>query len=317
MPPNTAWEWVETYGPVELDPEIAHGPYEKAWQSLAEIVAEEDLDKVLKGATHMRRKADKLILEGSPWGAVEEKKREALQQKPLSHNLTFTCAEDNEWLSLLNFGTLGIHSVSEAPKSWMLDREYTEMLAKALTEQDKNNWYSWMQYGMIKLAAGEFDEAYRCFEASNTIEENLWAHYGMMCLYWNKDEKEAAAKAAKTVLSMVDGNVSVIRVALDILVKVGEFDFVLAYTENCCQDGNILLYRLTALVRLEKLEEAEYLMNHYRDEICTNVREGELSVTDLRRDFLRMKAEQEGRPIENIEPEQEWNFVMYARQLSR
>lgn len=315
MPPNTAWEWVESYGPIQVDPQTVHGDYENAWKSMEKIVARENLEDVLKNASHMRKKAEEIILCGSEWGAVEEKKREVLKHKPLNKNLTFCCKEDNEWLGLLLHGTLGKHNAAEAPKYWMLDREYTKMLQDALSGKDRDNWYSWMHYGMIKLAGGDFDTALACFEKSISLEENVWAHYGRMCLYWNMEDKETSAEIAKEVLSIANENISVIRSALDVLIKVGQYDFVLKYTGNlsqrCCLDGRVLLHRLTAMIRCFMLDEAEELMNTYKDEICTNIREGELSVTDLRRDLLRLKAEKSGKPTENIEPEAEWNFIMY------
>ena len=312
MPPHTAWEWVESYGSVKIDAETAHGEYENAWRSVDKIVGEEDLEEILKNASHMRRKAEKIIQHGSVWGKVEDKKREALNQRPLSANLEFCCEGENEWINLLTSGTLGIHNPTDVPPGWMLDEEFTSLLESSLLEKDSHNWYSWMHCGVINFANKNFDKSRECFEKSLSEEESIWSYYGLMCVAINNDDTKKSAQIAKKLLSMTADNISIIRIALDVLVKAGEYDLVLEYTkklsEKCFSDSRVLIASVKSMIQLSMFDEAEEIMDKYKDVIFSNLREGELTATNLRIEVLRHKAEKSGLPTDSVEPELEWDF---------
>ena len=120
MPPKTTWEWVESYGAIQLTPEIAHGKdYAKASGEATGIVATYDLEEVLKQASHMRQKAETVLQSGSGWGALENEKRRLADDGAVNRILEFDGldAKQEQWLKLLKEGTLGRHDPNEVPLS--------------------------------------------------------------------------------------------------------------------------------------------------------------------------------------------------------
>jgi len=62
------------------------------------------------------------------------------------------------------------------------------------------------------------------------------------------------------------------------------------------------------MIQLSMFDEAKEIMDKYKDVIFSNLREGELTATNLRIEVLRHKAEKNGMPTDSVEPELEWDF---------
>ena len=94
-------------------------------------------------------------------------------------------------------------------------------------------------------------------------------------------------------------------------VIMGVLQAVAAMPEAVALNGRVLQYRARACVELGQLELAEELMENNVEAISTNVREGELSVTDLWITLQKKKAIARGEePLEKYKVPQKWNFRM-------
>ena len=287
MPPNTAWSWVESYGPIQMNPADAHGAYERAWKEADRIVSGYGLEEVLKSAAHLKRPADRIVMEGSGWGALEELSRQGRKIRPLSYNLTFgnLGAEQRQWVRLLQEGTLGEHDPDEAPDSWMLDERFTELLEKAVKDKDRENWYAYLQLGVIYQVQERLADAERCLCKALELKENAWAHYALACLEWKRENRKEAVAEAVRAFSVKRDDVSLGRAVLEILSAAGEHALLVEETEklpeNIRKDGWIRLEYAVSCLAIGEDAKAEALAGEDPACFASYVREGNRKATDF------------------------------------
>lgn len=94
MPPHTAWEWLELYGPVRTSPETAAAPYRQA-ESDVRAVVNRCLQKLrpeetLTATRSLAKKKGELLFSGSEYAAFENVLREYNGETPLPEQLDFS-----------------------------------------------------------------------------------------------------------------------------------------------------------------------------------------------------------------------------------
>ncbi len=307
MPPKTTWCWVESYGAIQLDPQVAHGEFAEAVSAANDIVAAYDLDTVLKNAVHMKQKAETVLYHGSPWGGLENYKRRVMGRAPVDPILEFT-EEDSFWKKLLQEGTVGSHDPATPPTSWMLDEDFTAQLKLAVENQDKDNWFAWLQLGAIYFILEQPNEAKRCLLRSLELEENAWALYVLSMLCFQLEEIEDALNCAKKSLQLCADRVDLAKNLIYLFILVEHYGEALNVIEGLAEpvqyDGRMLLYTARALLETDQVEKAEHIITTYRDEIITTIREGE----SLANSLYRLLLEKKGLPSNQIP--WEWDFSM-------
>jgi tetratricopeptide (TPR) repeat protein len=248
---------------------------------------------------------------------LEEEKRQMRGDSTVNKYLDFGGLGEaqTQWISLLHEGTLGQHNPNDVPDSWMMDKDFVEKMEEAVAGKDIGNWYTWMQLGVSYVALKKNEKAEECLLRSVHLLDNVWAEYALTCLYWRLLRKEDAVRCAKKALSLKPDDVSVAIDMLNMLCANEEYEAVLqavaAMPEAVALNGRVLQYRARACVELGQLELAEELMENNVEAISTNVREGELSVTDLWITLQKKKAIARGEePLEKYKVPQKWNFRM-------
>ena len=310
MPPKTAWSWVESYGPIQMDPAVAHGPYDKAREAADQMVAEYGLEEVLKAATHMKRPAEKILLEGSGWGALEECNRLDKNMKPLSGHLQFgnLGEEQQQWLKLIKEGTLGEHNPADVPVSWMFHEDFTERLEKAVAGLDADNWYTWLHLGVIYHMSARSEKALECLSKSITLCENAWAHYALACLYWKQGKQEEALKEAVRTLEIKNDDVSLASEVICILSEAADYARIKCETEKLPQEvqKNKYIQLEYAIAALEEgcLDQAESLLQEGPESYAIYVREGKCRATEFWVALETRKRQNQGKDISGI-----WEMV--------
>lgn len=318
MPPNTAWSWVESYGAIQMDPAAAHGSYDRAKAAAEEIVSGYGLEEVLRTATHMKRPADKVLLEGSGWGALEEMARAGRDIRPLSYHLQFgnIKEEQRSWLRLLKEGTLGEHMLQEAPDSWMWGETFTELLEEAVKGRDAGNWYTHLQLGVIYHVKNRLEDAKALLLRSVELQENAWTHYALACLAWKQGKWERAVEEALCTLNIKSDDVSLARAVLEILAAAKKHESVVEQVERLPsavrKDGWIQLEYAISCLALEQYDKAVTAAGNDPIDFAVHVREGNCKATEfwirLQEKKLAKQGENPAKAVEMV-PE-EWDFRM-------
>ena len=108
MPPRTAWEWLEAYGPIQTDPDKVFGEWDGAVEEVATTLQNDlprhRLDEILQRTSEsFAKKPAKKLTDGSGWGALERLRANT----PFSNHLDFGEIRSRNRISRLRFGFLG------------------------------------------------------------------------------------------------------------------------------------------------------------------------------------------------------------------
>ena len=168
MPGRSSWTWTEGYGLLTVDPQIAHGSWEKA-----RIGAAEALDRLLPASALERAERaaegfgapEEVLATGSGWAALEIEAG-ALPASPL---LPFgsPAAEQQPWRELLATGVLPVTEPPAAP--------VTGPRWRALLERGARDWHALYQLGLLRLADGETEAAREAWTRSLEQRATPWA----------------------------------------------------------------------------------------------------------------------------------------------
>ena len=177
MAPHTAWEWVERYGPVQVDPEMLDksGKERTAWLTgkLMEEKIPEELENRRISTKSLAKSPAEVIWKGSGFGAMRPYTRGA-------EHLAFEMKEPGllRWKEFLEAGKLGEKNPLERPDEFCVDQENYPLLEQAVDGEEAKNWYAWYLLGIGYYTADRWEDSRRAFERSWELEENPWAAHG-------------------------------------------------------------------------------------------------------------------------------------------
>jgi tetratricopeptide (TPR) repeat protein len=291
MPPLASWEWVEGYGAMSADPSAVHSEWMNARREvenkLNEILTEAWLeDYLINSKKDYVCRNGFLIQNGSGFGALENKRREIMGEQTISAHLDFGAVQEQQkhWLALLEKGQLPCPSINEQPPCYMIGGKWYELLQAAHDHEDKN-WYEWYHKGIMQISNGQYGEAYDSLMQSVSICPSCWGYYGLaICTYAQRDLNGSIA-LIKQAAQLNPHDLSLMR------------DFFRLMHENACyqdiidtyfslgsplqSDGKLKFYLANAYAHSDLLDQAEAILYENGCLIVPDIREGELSITEL------------------------------------
>lgn len=323
MPGNTAWEWVEIYGAMQADPARVHGQWDGA---IAEVAGQIDAvmplnrlqEQLQKGHALAVTPAAEQITFGSGWGCLENLRRASAGIAPLSGHLNWgePDSQQQPWIELLTKGTMSAGDAATPPVSWMLQREWAEMLEKAALSSP--NWLLLCQLGGIAFSEGNIAEAREQFLRSGQLAANPWAVYGLSCCEAMENHADRAAQYALEAVAMLPGHKGLTLYAADKLAAAGQWEGLLEL-EKTASPEVLALDRFkaclaSACIHTGNLERAEKLLWEHGGLEIPDIREGEISITELWFDLEEAKARRDGRPFDRgtAVPPRIFDFRMFA-----
>lgn len=281
MTGDTEWSWVEAYTALAGDPEKLHSKeWDIAVNEVRRVIDEKigDPHKLTFPSDEAVTKRS-IIFEGSGWGAIEER----IRGKRISKYHTFPCNRDDgetkEWHTLLDSGEFPAIPTSTPPASFVCGRAWLDKLLAV----KESNWYCELQKGTVLYALKEFDKAEEAWKKSIEYCDNGWARRNLAMLY--RSLKKSSAEAVEHILRAV-ALLSVRGIYIDCATILGEngehekwlevFDKM---PEALREDGRLRLYKTSALLRLDRLDEAREILTP--DFMMYDIKEGELSISGI------------------------------------
>ena len=107
MAPHTAWEWLERYGALQLSEKQLSLSFEKARDSLTEQIRESAVYQPMRGLLRdtkaMAKQEAQTVWKGSGFGAMKNRERALLEEKPISLHLDYGEPDEGQkrWLAFL------------------------------------------------------------------------------------------------------------------------------------------------------------------------------------------------------------------------
>jgi len=294
MPPNGEYKWLEAFGYMEVDPCLAHNPdWQTAWQGvdkeLKKYLSPGKLNELSAACGTMTdRPPEKIMHEGSGWGALEIRRRKTAQNAgPLPESFAFPEStlgiEQNKWIHLLEKGRLPEQDPAEEPGEWMIQEEWLELLEESL--KNDGNWYALLQAGVMRME--NFDEAgaRRAWEDSIRHRPSAWAYRNLAALAMRQKRNADALRDYKKAWDMTAGSLcaqtALAQELLQALFDSGEYDQAgLVYHElpdAVKEFDRIQIIRGKIALNRGELDVVEAVL---RREYAV-IREGETALTDL------------------------------------
>ena len=291
MPPHTVWEWLEVYGPVKADAKKVHGTWTEAraeaLSKIEEKITKTQLEKLLKETHKMSTSpAKETIIHAEGWGALEAERCKGAKNMLCAHlDFGTTHKEQEQWKKLMYEGTLGIHKPDEVPPSYIRQREWTDLMEKAIKSKDKTNWYTYFQLGCTYTATEDYDKAMDCFTNSLDLEKSPWAYYGKAIVCQKTDDKEGACENIQHAYELKSNDLSMAKDLFKILFVNEKNELVISYFENAAENiktnKRCSIYYAYALALTGRVKESEEILCGNGNLIIPDIRECETITSDL------------------------------------
>jgi tetratricopeptide (TPR) repeat protein len=294
MPALSKYEWLEAFGPIEIDTSAAHGPWEAARAEtdarLETVLPRATVDTLFKQTEKLSKTPGTPISGGSAWGLLHLARRQAGETVHMPDHLTFGCLSDEErdkaapWFFLLETGRFGISDVKSPPKAYEVGRFWREKLEESVQTLDRDNPATYLHLGVIYYNDREFDKAKKAFETSLTLSPSPWALRGLagLALYQEKDAERALMLYEQACRLAPDCRALAIEFGNAAFAKDKTAQFLAILTElspSVVNDPRVRLIRARCLIHENRLVEGEELLLNLSE--IADIREGEVILSDL------------------------------------
>lgn len=283
MAPNTAWEWMERYGAVQLSREemkLSHKERsEKLTNRILKEGSPEEMEKLLKKTKTMAKQQAEPVASGSGYGAFYTRGK-------LTAHLEFMLKEDSLalWKHFFETGILHCPNATEAPDEFLMDGDNRSFLEENM-EKNKDNWYAHYQLGLAYYSEGNLQKAKESLQKSCQLSPNPWALHGLSCIFLTQDKKTQAAEFMVQGMEMKKKEITYLKEGFKIISLCEAYKSLCEVWEKLDkkeqETGKIRFYYINALHKLGYQKEAFELLEKDGGLVMEDIREGEDSVAQL------------------------------------
>ena len=281
--------WLESYGPVQADPEKVHG---QDWDAAVNAVAtalESHRPAAALDDLHARIKAEldgvsgEVIHKGMGFARAEKLLLgDAFDTAGLSLAAMREGAQERPWLTLCKTGALPCPDPLDEPLSYQTSAAWEEKLRASIATGQSDHWFGQYQLAVMCAARGDAKAARAAYTRSLALSRNPWALRGLAVLALQEDDLSHAADLLVEAVQMKPIRALAIE-ALDVLTRTQQFARMATLTaqlpEGVRSLGRVKTYEILALLRTNRIEEAQALLESRI--VLTDVREGDVVLTDL------------------------------------
>ena len=327
MPPRTAWEWMEIYGPLHADGAKVHGDWDGARAEvearIGEIISAEALEAKLEATRELAlTPAEEMLWQGAGWGALEDLRRAKEGLGPMCPHLDFGAISEAQeaWASLLETGSMGARDAKAAPASWMRQLEWTRLMEKAVEGADRENWYTLLQLGCTYLAEPDLIRADLYISRSLEARWTAWGVYALSELRRIQGERHRAAMTMVEAAALAPEDQNLAKMTARALHLAGDWQTQLSFTAALSPElqelPRIRLFRAFALACVGEVDAAEALIYRGGQWLeVPDIQEGEISLSELWLRIQTVRAERRGETFDpEAAPPYELDFRMFAAQ---
>lgn len=292
MAPATAWEWLECYGAVTMEPSVIHGDWDAAADQTAALigaqVSAEKLSQLLADTHTMATSPAKTISFGSGWGKLEQLRREAQGDAPMCPYLDFGQLQEEQqpWYTLLQTGKMP-QEKNVFPLSWMLQKEWTSLLEAAPDNHEKQ-----LHLAAIYAVQGQLKAAEQAARAALEFSCSPAALFVLAQVLRMAGDLQGCAELLLEAQKQYPNDIPLAREALRAALEAGNWQGVVntyeALPVSVAQDGRINMFYASALLQLGHPDAAEAVLLRDGGLVVGDIRECEFSLTQL---YLNIAAE--------------------------
>ncbi len=297
MPPQTTWEWLETYGAIQLAPETVFGEWDAAVNAVTSrldaLLPEQRLDALLDATRDtIALQRGKVVVTGSGWGALEELRRGAC----LATQLDFGTPDDEQrdWLELLKQQTM---DDTVPPASWLVQKEWLPLLRQAAP-----GWKTLYHQGLQYFRAGDYERAAAAIRDGLQIRRNAWLLHALSNILRRAGEPDQVWLPPLVEAARMEPDPYLVKETMKLLVVHHRYrealEFVAALPENLQRRPMLQFLRADALAHTGQTDAAEAIILADGGLELPDLREGETSISELYLFLQQEKARWDGRAFD-------------------
>lgn len=304
MAPHTAWEWIERYGSIQLEPGEQFESFQnlraKVTKRVLHETAFQEMEQVLQDTRQLAKEKAEVFQKGSGYGALKNAVRAHEGDIPVSGHLDFEVCEKelNLWQDFLKTGKLAEVDETCQPGYFMSDPALFEKLKESMAGANSENWYAHYQLGLYYFQKEKYKKAGTAFHKSLEIRENPWAYHGVASVYTVLEEKEEAKKAIRSGILLRSQDLSYLKEGFRILsLCEGAKEILELYQGLDCKyqrNGRLKFYYIQALGETGEFQRAYDLLCADGGLAVEDIREGELSLGDVWKKLYKKLYGEEG-----------------------
>lgn len=282
--------WLESYGPVQANPNKVHGT---DWNEAVKAV-DDALEKVRparnieKLHTRLKNELDgqngPILHRGMGFAWAEKKLLgEEFNTAGLSLAAMRMGIKEQPWITLAKTGELlPCPDPLQEPVSYQIGSHWEEKLVSAIEKGKSDHWFAHYQLGVMLAEKGENKKARKAFEQSIKRSTNPWA---LRCLAIIDIQEGMLGKGTEGLCQAVQMKPirPLVIEALDALSQTEQYEKMLEVIKKLPatlrETGRIKTYEILALMRTNSLAEAQSLLES--SIVLADVREGDVLLTDL------------------------------------
>lgn len=269
MAPHTAWEWIEQYGPIQLEKD-----------QLPQMQRILDLEQKLKDTKKMAKSSGTLLMKGSGYGAL-------IQQKESTKHLEFCLEKESlkNWDAFRKTGVLHELEPQNPPDEFWDEEEIFTLLKESIKNKNQKNWYAHYQLGIGYYVRKKYKKAKKELKASYEWKQNPWACHALSCMYLKMEFKEKAISWMLRGMKMRRQDASYLKEGYKILFLSEGYKEIVECFESL-DEGNkeinrLKIYYISSKYQLGQYEEAFELLEKDGGLEIEDIREGEDSMEQL------------------------------------
>jgi hypothetical protein len=282
FPAGATWSWVEAYGPVQVNPDRAHGDWADARACVTEALSADrtlDLEADLTSASASVRRAPLRSLgRGSGWGALEGLRRESAGNRPLSDegapfgrdSLT---DDQRPWLDLLSTSVSPVlASGDEPPVHHVKGGDWAKRLGRL-----EGDWLATYLRGLLAHADQDSSQARHLLEASLADRRTPWALRALAVLELEEGDAVRAADLYEAAQPLWPDSLHLAIETVETLLLAGRPSRALSVLQRIpdpgCHLGRVRMLEVRALANTGETARAAELLQAGIE--VNDLREGE------------------------------------------
>lgn len=302
MPPNTTWEHLEAYGAINMAPDKIFNSWSQAVATANEqvdaILPQHILDAELERTREsFARKPGKVIFRGSGWGALEE----ARLGHQLAAHLDFgeVPPAQAQWLQLLRHNSLP----DEAPVSYLVQPEWRKIL-----QQAAESWQTQYHLGLSYFHDAEYDIAAKYIARSLELQRNAYNMLAWANILRVQGKRDETLALYARLVTHEQADVSLVKECFKVFVDqqydpAKMVDLWEKLPSDLQERPVFRFFHAYAFAYSGELEKAEAILLADGGLEVGDIREGEISITDLYIYIQQQKARRRGVELQKSEVE--------------
>lgn len=284
MAPNTAWEWMEQYGAIQIrgdELELSHKErYQNVTNEIEKAQLSEHLEEQLISSKAMALQKAELLIPGSGYGIL------GVHGKLTSH-LEFVDESGyyGRWKFFIDGGNLPCPEPQKWPDVFLDDPDSFSRLKDAVKNEEKKNWYAHYHLGIRYYTLGKYKKAEKEWKESLELEENAWAYHGLACLRLLQGKRKKAARYILKGMRLQKEELSYVKEGFKLLTMSESYEDLCEFygqmSEEHQNNNRIKFYYIKALGEIGEEKKAYELLEENGGLILDDLREGEDSLAEL------------------------------------